>query len=145
MLLECINSVLLKNKLLDRYLENILYKFWKPIFSRMPASGFRIITSKENCSLDNCFRYNSPLDDSPRYLPTGQLPRGKLPPHNCLFTIKFSPKIIALTQANAPQTLLRVNGGKLWIVCKYYRLLVMRMIIPRQWLEKIQPILLKFF
>ena len=42
-------------------------------------------------------------------------PRGKLPPHH-----KFSSKIIALTQVNSPQRVLRVDLRKLCIVYEHY-------------------------
>ena len=38
-LLECYNSVLLENELLNRYLAKNLYRFSKPLFSRTPDVG----------------------------------------------------------------------------------------------------------
>ena len=57
----------------------------------------------DNCPPDSC--------------PQGKLPPGKTAPlqENCLITIKFPSTIIAPTQANSPQRVLRVNGGKLCI------------------------------
>ena len=56
----------------------------------------------------------------------GQLPPRKIareencPPENCPLTVKFPPKIIAPAQTNSPQKVLRVNLGRLCIVCNYY-------------------------
>ena len=69
--------------------------------------------------IDNC-----PLDSCPqgKFSPRGKFSHGQIPPgktaplqENCLITIKFPSTIIAPTQANSPQRVLRVNGGKLCI------------------------------
>ena len=47
-------------------------------------------------------------------------PEDNWPLENCPLNIKFPPKIIAPTQVNSPQRVLRVNWGKLCIVDEYY-------------------------
>ena len=61
----------------------------------------RIIAPKENYPLDSC-------------------PREKLAPANCPLTMRCPSKIVAPTQANSPQRVLRVKWGKLCIVYEHY-------------------------
>ena len=82
------------------------YKVWLLEFK-----GPRTITSGEKLA--------------PGELPSGQLPlriiarEENCPPENCSLTVKFPRKIIAPAQTNFPQKVLRVNLGRLCIVCNY--------------------------
>ena len=70
----------------------------------------RTVAPKENCSL-----------------PPTIAPEENCLPGNCPLTIKFSLKIVAPTQANSPQRVLRVNWGKLCIVYEHYNIPVLQL------------------
>ena len=107
-------------RFLNFNLWKILYRIWQ-----IQEHGVQTIVPEENCPLDNC-----PQEK----LPPGQLLRRKIalqiiipsengpPPasEDCPLTIKFLSKIIAPTQANSRQRVLRVNWRKLSIVYEYY-------------------------
>ena len=69
--------------------------------------------------IDNC-----PPDSCPEW----QVPPGKTAPlqENCSLNIKIPSTIITPTQANSPQWVLRVNGGKLCIDKEYYNIRVLQ-------------------
>ena len=55
------------------------------------------------------------------------------PPKVCPLTIKFSPEIVASSQANYSQAVLWVNWRKLCIVCEYDN---QRIILPKAFLRQ---------
>ena len=76
----------------------------------------RTIAPDENCPPDKCTR----MIASRTIAPEENYPPPSLPPGPLPLTIKFPPKIIAPTQANPIQRILRVNWEKLFIVYQYY-------------------------
>ena len=67
-------------------------------------SGSRTIAPEEIAPWINAPRAIAPKENYP------------LPPPG-----KFSPKIVAPSLLNAPQRVLRVNWGKLWLVYEYFK------------------------
>ena len=75
--------------------------------------GSRTIASEENC---------------PRIIiPRTIAPEDNYHAENCFLTIKISPKIIAPTQANSSQRVIRVSWGKLCIAYEYYNIRVLQL------------------
>ena len=78
----------------------------------------------DSCLPDNSFREKLP----PRKVaPRLNAPEENFPPENCPLTIRFPLKIIAPTQANSPQRVLRVNWGKLCILYEYFNIRVVQL------------------
>ena len=128
----CEYYVILKNT----YLKNICKQLLLGVRTVAPVGDCphrgqllpRTIAPMENCPpLRIASRKTTPPPPPPPPPPRPPPPLHP-PPEKCPLTIKISLKIIAPTQGNSPQQVLRVNWGKLWteehytIIYKYCNL-----------------------